>query len=99
MPDIRNASSLLPRVKRLLVVIDVNDSLRPLASWDLALEHDVDLAVGTSLHLRKLVVRRDQAEEAGSAPNVAAFASNCSVSVIVRYLLRGGEEDAYGFRQ
>ena len=37
----------------LLVIVDIDDGFLPLASWDTALEKDVDLAEGTALHLRQ----------------------------------------------
>lgn len=38
-------SSFVLVLRRLLVVVDVDDSLLPLAGGDTTLEHDVDLAV------------------------------------------------------
>lgn len=69
--------SLNPCRTHLLVVIDVNVRLLPLASWDLALEHDVNLAVGSVLHLGQLKVGGDQAEQTRRTPNVTALASHC----------------------
>lgn len=40
------------RELRLLVVVDIDNSLRPLASVDLALEQNVNLTVRSVLHLR-----------------------------------------------
>lgn len=44
---------------RLIIVLDVHDCILPLASRDLALEHDVNLAVGSPLHLRQEEVCSD----------------------------------------
>lgn len=60
---------------RLLVVVDVDDGLLPLASRDVTLEHDVNLSVGAALHLRQEEVRNDKADETSCAPDVTALAA------------------------
>ena len=60
----------------LLVIVDIDNSLLPLPGGDLALEQDVDLAVRPALHLGQEEVGGDEAEEAGGAPDVAAFAAD-----------------------
>jgi hypothetical protein len=59
----------------LLVVVDVDLGLLPLAGRDLAAEHDVDFAVRAVLHLGQLEVGDDQAAKTGSAPDVATLAA------------------------
>jgi hypothetical protein len=44
----------------------------------MAVEQDVDLAVGASLHLRDVEVGQNQAEECRACPNVAAFSAEVS---------------------
>lgn len=61
----------------LLVIVDIDVCLLPLASWNLALEHDVDLTVRSALHLRQLEVCNNQAEQASATPDITALASNC----------------------
>lgn len=63
----------------LLVIVDVDDRLLPLASRNLALEHDVDLAVGSALHLRQVEVGGNQANESSASPDVTALASHVSI--------------------
>lgn len=36
----------------LLIIVDIDLGLLPLASWDATLKHDINLAVGSALHLR-----------------------------------------------
>jgi hypothetical protein len=62
----------------LLVVVDVDDRLLPLASRDLPSEHDVDLAVRAICHLRKLEVGNNQTSQAGGAPDVTTFSTKIS---------------------
>lgn len=59
----------------LLVVVDINLCLGPLASWNLAPEQNVNLAVGTSLELWQEEVCSDQAEETSGTPDVTALAA------------------------
>lgn len=61
--------------KNLLVVVDVDDGLLPLAGLDLAPEEDVDLADGAALHLGKPDPGHDEAHEARRAPDVTALAT------------------------
>ena len=62
----------------LLVVLGIDGSVLPLASWHMAVEQDVDLAVGAPLHLRDVEVGQNQAEECCACPDVAAFAAEVS---------------------
>jgi hypothetical protein len=75
----------------LLVVVDVDLGLLPLAGRDLAVEHDVNLAVRAVLHLRKLEVGHDQAAEAGGTPDVTTLAAEVG-TVGVEHVR--GQEDA-----
>ena len=59
----------------LVVILDIDDRLLPLASGHLAVEQDVDLTVGPALHLRQVEEGDDEAEETGTAPDVAALAA------------------------
>ena len=59
----------------LLVVVDVDNRLAPLASRNLALEHDIDLTVGPTLHLRDVEVRHDEAHKASGTPDVTTLAA------------------------
>lgn len=59
----------------LLVGLDVDKRLCPLARGHLALEQDVDLAVGSVLHLRQEEVGQQEAHETRSGPDVAALAA------------------------
>lgn len=68
----------------LLVVIDINVRLFPLASWDAALEHNVNLAVGSTLHLRQAKVSYDQTKQSRTAPDVATLPSNCTMLATVK---------------
>ena len=88
--------SFLINPKCLLVGIDINLGFLPLASWYAALEHDVDLAIGSALHLRQAEVCCDQTHESGSAPDVAALRSNCAMSANAKSHYRG---KTYYFRQ
>ena len=60
----------------LLVIINIDDLLLPVPSIDLALEQDVDLTVRAAFHLREMEVRRDETQEACSAPDVSALATD-----------------------
>lgn len=62
----------------LLVVLHIDLGLLPLASRYLAVEHDVDLAVGAALHLRQPEVCADQAEQTSATPDVTALAAEVS---------------------
>lgn len=63
----------------LLVVVHIDNRLPPLASRNLALEHDVNLTVGSILHLRQVEVCCHQANKTGASPDVAAFAAHVSI--------------------
>lgn len=79
------------------VVVDVYDSLLPLASRNLALEEDIDFAVGPTLHLRKVEVCRQEANETSRAPDVSASAAEVdaleSLSAICH--CNFGEKESY----
>ena len=62
----------------LLVVLYIDNCFRPLASWDMTIEQDINLAVGSIFHLRQEEVCHDQAKKAGATPNVAALPEKCS---------------------
>lgn len=59
----------------LVVVLDIDDRLLPLASRHLAVEQDVDLTVRSALHLGQVEEGHDEAEETSATPNVAALAA------------------------
>jgi hypothetical protein len=61
-----------------LVVLGVDDGTLPLASRHVAVEQDVDLAVGAALHLWDVEVGQGQAEECRACPNIAAFSAEVS---------------------
>ena len=67
-------TSIKPRAN-LLVVVDVDNSPLPLASWDMAIEQDVDFAEGSTLHFWYVEVRQDEADETSRGPDVAAPAA------------------------
>jgi hypothetical protein len=50
-------------------------SRRPLAGRDLAVEENVNLAVTAVLHLRQEEVCHNEAEEAGTRPDVTTLAA------------------------
>lgn len=60
---------------RLLVSVELDDSLLPLAGRNLALEEDVDLTVRTTLHLRQEEVRHNETEETSASPDVTALSA------------------------
>lgn len=59
----------------LVVILDIDDRLLPLASRHLAVEQDVNLTVRPALHLRQVEVGHHEAEETGAAPDVAALSA------------------------
>lgn len=77
------------RIDNLLVGLDVDSSLGPLAGGDLAVEQNIDFAVRTVLHLRQVEVCEDKADETGTSPNITALATKIGLLfhslVIVRY--------------
>ena len=79
------------RTRSLLVVVDVDLRLLPLAGGDFATEHDIDLAVRAILHLGELEVGDDQAAEASGTPDVTALAAEVG-TVGVEHVR--GQEDA-----
>src|ERR1017187_3326334 len=68
---------ITPRLT-LLVVLYINNCFRPLTSWDMTIKQDVNLAVGSILHLRQEEVCHDQAKETGATPDIAALPEKCS---------------------
>jgi hypothetical protein len=64
----------------LLVVLHVDLRVFPLASRDLAFEHDVDLAVRATPHLWQEEVCHDQAEQPSASPDISALAAKVSAS-------------------
>lgn len=62
----------------LLVVVDVDLGLGPVASIDLALEQDVDFTVRSSLHLRNVEPCERETDESSSSPDVTAPATKVS---------------------
>lgn len=60
---------------RLLVGRNIDLGLGPLAGRNLALEQNVDLAIGAALHLRQIEECQGEAEETGTSPNVTALAT------------------------
>lgn len=61
---------------KLVILFNLDLSLRPLSSRYSPFEQNIDLAIGTILHLRQLEVCRDQTQQSRSTPYVAAFASH-----------------------
>lgn len=66
----------------LVIILNINHSLLPLSSRHLAIEQDINLTVRAALHLRQVEVCHDEAERSGTAPDVAAFATEVGVLVI-----------------
>ena len=59
----------------LVVILDIDDRLLPLASGHLAVEQDVDLTVRPALHLGQVEEGHDEAEETGATPHVTTLAA------------------------
>lgn len=51
IPLLPTCAILESYLTNLLIIVDINLRLLPLASRDAALEHDVNLTVGSALHL------------------------------------------------
>jgi hypothetical protein len=68
------------RIDTLLVVLDADLRLLPLASRDLTFEHDVDLSVGPVLHFGETEVCHDETEESCACPDVTAFTAEVAAS-------------------
>jgi hypothetical protein len=62
----------------LLIRLHIDIRLCPLTSWDTTLEQYVNLAIGSTFHLRQEEVCRYQAAQPGSTPDIAALASKIS---------------------
>lgn len=75
-------------LQHLLVVVDVDDRLLPLAGRDMALEQDVDLAVGAALHLWQTPPGNDKTDECRGAPDVPTLAANYSIVSKTPLLIR-----------
>jgi hypothetical protein len=70
------ASQIPPtHIPNLRVVLNIDDCFLPLASRYLALEQDIDLTVGPTLHLRKEKVGHNEAKETSGTPHVAALSA------------------------
>ena len=61
---------------RLLVVVDIDDRLLPLASRNAATEHDVDFTVRAVLHLRQAPPGDGETDEGRGTPDVTALAAD-----------------------
>lgn len=59
----------------LVVILDIDDCLLPLASGHLAVEQDVDFTVRPALHLGQVEEGHDEAEETGTTPHVTALSA------------------------
>jgi hypothetical protein len=68
---------------RLLVSCNINFGLGPLAGRNLALEQNVNLTVGTALHLRQEKVCQHEAEETRTTPDVTALATEVGLLLYV----------------
>ena len=79
---------------RLLVVVDVDLGLPPLAGRDATLEHNVDFAVRAILHLWQTPPCSDQANERRGAPHVTTPASD--YAIVSRCVVLGIAADTYG---
>lgn len=77
------ACPAIGRCTPLLVFLHTNLRPFPLASRDAAVEHDINLTVGSTLHLRQLEICDDEAKQSGSTPDVAALAANCVMSATI----------------
>jgi hypothetical protein len=66
---------ILHRDLHLVVVLDIDNRLLPLASGHLAVEQDVDLTVRPALHLGQVEVGHEEADETGTSPHVTALAA------------------------
>lgn len=60
---------------QLAVVVNIDDSLLPLARRDMTVEQDIDLAVRPILHLWQPDVSHGQTDERSPGPDVAASAT------------------------
>lgn len=68
---------LLPTLHmRLLVIVDIDDRLLPLASRKTTAEHNVNLTVRATLHLRKTPPGHNETEKGSAAPDVATLAAD-----------------------
>jgi len=75
----------------LLIILDIDNGLRPLASGNVTPEQDVNLAEGPVLHLRDEHPREESTDEGSASPDVAALATQVPL-VAVQHV--AGKEDA-----
>jgi hypothetical protein len=76
--DIFTSSAAASPIPLLLVVLGVDDGILPLASRHMAIEEDVDLAVGSALHLWDVEVGKSETEECRACPNITTFSAEVS---------------------
>ena len=62
-------------IRHLLIIINIDHGLLPLACWHSALEQDINLTVRSALHLRKTPPGECQTDEGGTTPDVTALAT------------------------
>ena len=75
----------------LLVVVDIDDGLLPLASWYMTSEQNVDLTERPFLHLWDEQPRQNGADQGGSSPDVATLAAEVPLLSVEHV---AGKEDA-----
>lgn len=68
--------TLIYIIPHLLIVLDTDNSLAKLSSWDSSLEQNVELSVRPILHLRKTEVGNDEGEQSGTSPNVSTLSTD-----------------------
>lgn len=76
---------------RLLVVVDVDGGVLPLAGGDVTVEENVDLSVGAVLHLGQPDVRRRQTDKSRGGPDVTGPAGQVGTLGVEH---PGGQVDA-----
>lgn len=69
---------LCESVLHLVVVLHIDFGFLPLASRDMTIEQDVNLTVGSILHLGQVKVCRDPDKQSGERPDVAGHAAKVS---------------------
>jgi hypothetical protein len=71
-------SRIIPpsQTRTLLVVLNVDDGRLELPGCHLAVEQDIDFAVGTVLEFRKAKVRRHEADTCSGSPDVSTLSSH-----------------------
>lgn len=78
-------------IANLLIVLDIDDRLLPLASLNLSLKQNVDFAEGSVLHLWNPNPSHESADKGGGCPDVAALAAQVPL-ISVEHV--AGKEDA-----